>query len=160
MIRRRRGPAPERRFTKRQEQIARLLRKGYTQGAVAARLGIHPRTVEHHTAEMRRKMHAVTTKGALYPGRESREGPPPPPQRRPIPAQLRFRVLQRDNFACRYCGRRAPEVELHVDHVVPRSQGGGDEEENLVASCLDCNVGKGGDLLEPVDSVIEADFHN
>ena len=39
--------------------------------------------------------------------------------RAPISAKLRFSVLMRDGFRCRYCGRTAsePEVVLHVDHV-------------------------------------------
>ena len=56
--------------------------------------------------------------------------------------RLRFHVLQRDGFTCRYCGRHAPDVQLHVDHVVPRSQGGRDDPTNLVAACKDCNLGK------------------
>jgi len=31
----------------------------------------------------------------------------------------RFKILVRDHFTCRYCGRSAPSVELHVDHVHP-----------------------------------------
>jgi 5-methylcytosine-specific restriction endonuclease McrA len=51
-------------------------------------------------------------------------------------------VLEAHGFACRYCGRKAPEVELHVDHVDPVSRGGSDDESNLVAACVDCNLGK------------------
>lgn len=54
----------------------------------------------------------------------------------------RFRILARDNFTCRYCGRCAPNVELEVDHIHPRSLGGGDEPDNLVTACHDCNNGK------------------
>lgn len=36
-----------------------------------------------------------------------------------------------------------PLCVLHVDHVVPRSRGGSDSAGNLVAACLDCNIGKG-----------------
>jgi hypothetical protein len=56
--------------------------------------------------------------------------------------RLRFRVLNRDGFTCRYCGRAAPTVELVVDHVVPRAAGGTDTEDNLVTACVDCNAGK------------------
>src|SRR5438045_6265774 len=38
---------------------------------------------------------------------------------RTIPASLRFEVFRRDDFTCQYCGRRAPEVILHADHVRP-----------------------------------------
>jgi 5-methylcytosine-specific restriction endonuclease McrA len=34
----------------------------------------------------------------------------------------RFRILNRDGFACRYCGRKAPDVMLQVDHIVARSR--------------------------------------
>jgi hypothetical protein len=61
----------------------------------------------------------------------------------------RFRVLVRDNFTCRYCGRSAPDVVLEVDHRVPRCRGGLDNEWNLVAACLECNRSKSGMLLPP-----------
>lgn len=63
--------------------------------------------------------------------------------RRGVPASLRFEVLQRDGFACAYCGRKAPDVVLHVDHVKPVCDGGDGSLENLVAACADCNLGKG-----------------
>jgi HNH endonuclease len=61
-----------------------------------------------------------------------------------IPAQLRFNILQRDGFRCRYCGRtgREPGVVLHVDHVVPVASGGLTTEDNLMTACAACNLGK------------------
>lgn len=59
-----------------------------------------------------------------------------------VSKRLRFEILRRDNHACRYCGRKPPEVELTVDHVQPTALGGRDVAENLVASCRDCNSGK------------------
>lgn len=56
--------------------------------------------------------------------------------------RLRYEVLRRDGFKCRYCGRGAPEVKLTVDHVTPVALGGTDEATNLVAACLECNAGK------------------
>ncbi|MFD1721415.1 HNH endonuclease [Amnibacterium endophyticum] len=44
-------------------------------------------------------------------------------------------VLRRDEFRCAYCGRGAGTI----DHVLPRSRGGADTWENLVACCLTCN---------------------
>lgn len=44
-------------------------------------------------------------------------------------------VLRRDGHRCAYCGRPAATV----DHVQPRSRGGRDSWENLVAACVKCN---------------------
>ncbi|GAA3699842.1 HNH endonuclease [Zhihengliuella alba] len=52
-------------------------------------------------------------------------------------------VLRRDGFRCAYCGRSASTV----DHVHPRSLGGADSWENLVACCLSCNGRKGNRTL-------------
>lgn len=61
---------------------------------------------------------------------------------------LRFRVLARDNYTCRYCGAKAPGVALHVDHVVPRARGGRDALSNLVTACQTCNLGKAAMVAE------------
>jgi len=60
-----------------------------------------------------------------------------------ISNRKRFKVLSRDSFACRYCGRKPPDVELHIDHINPTSKGGSSDIENLATSCSDCNTGKG-----------------
>ena len=62
--------------------------------------------------------------------------------RRSVPRRLRFEVLRRDNFTCRYCGASAPDVVLEVDHVIPVVLGGGSTPNNLVTACEDCNRGK------------------
>lgn len=63
-------------------------------------------------------------------------------RRRTISLQTRFRVLQRCKNRCSYCGRPASKVELHLDHVISLANGGTDEEWNLTAACIDCNLGK------------------
>lgn len=60
-----------------------------------------------------------------------------------ISKRIRFEVFKRDGFACQYCGAKAPDVLLHVDHVEPASKGGEDEILNYVTACVDCNLGKG-----------------
>lgn len=55
---------------------------------------------------------------------------------------LRISILSRDQFTCQYCGKRAPMVELHVDHIRSLSDGGSDHPANLVTSCIPCNLGK------------------
>ena len=56
----------------------------------------------------------------------------------------RFNVYARDDDTCQYCGRRFRRAELNLDHVVPRSQGGATSWENVVCSCVACNLKKGG----------------
>lgn len=66
----------------------------------------------------------------------------------------RFEVFHRDGFTCRYCGRKPPHVVLEADHVIAVANGGGDELENLVTACFDCNRGKSATpLSEQPDSV-------
>ncbi len=64
---------------------------------------------------------------------------------RSINLKLRFRVLQRDNFKCCFCGAspaKDPSIELHVDHIVPWSKGGETILENMQTLCSKCNLGK------------------
>lgn len=68
-----------------------------------------------------------------------------PANRRDPSIGLRFKVLQRERFRCKLCGRSpATELgcELHVDHIVPFSKGGKTTFENLRALCAECNIGR------------------
>lgn len=56
----------------------------------------------------------------------------------------RRNIFARDNNLCQYCGRKFATSELSLDHVIPRSQGGGTTWENIVCACVECNVRKGG----------------
>lgn len=56
----------------------------------------------------------------------------------------RLNIYARDHDTCQYCARRLPRAELNLDHVVPRSQGGKTSWENVVCSCVPCNLSKGG----------------
>jgi 5-methylcytosine-specific restriction endonuclease McrA len=56
----------------------------------------------------------------------------------------RFNIYARDANTCQYCGRRCARAELNLDHVVPRSRGGVTTWENVVCSCVACNLRKGG----------------
>ena len=64
--------------------------------------------------------------------------------------KLRFAILNRDKFSCTYCGRSAKldGAKLHIDHIVPVSQGGEWSMDNLTTSCQECNVGKSDVLLD------------
>lgn len=53
----------------------------------------------------------------------------------------RKNILRRDGHTCQYCGH--VEVQLTIDHILPRARGGVESWENLVAACVKCNNKKG-----------------
>lgn len=48
-------------------------------------------------------------------------------------------VLHRDNYTCQCCGKKNTRLEVH--HIIFRSQGGTDDENNLITLCEDCHAG-------------------
>jgi len=76
-------------------------------------------------------------------------------ERASISKRLRFEVFKRDSFKCQYCGRSAPEVVLHVDHIVPVSEGGSNDMLNLITSCELCNLGKSNIELSDNSAVVK-----
>jgi hypothetical protein len=72
--------------------------------------------------------------------------PPAVFARAPRP-KARMRILKRDDYRCRLCGRRAADytdIELHVHHIRPWSRGGLTDDDNLITLCSTCHDG-----LEP-----------
>ncbi len=61
----------------------------------------------------------------------------------------RRNILKRDGHKCAYCGRG--DLPLTIDHVIPKSKGGDESWENLVAACLPCNNRKGDRIPDEVD---------
>lgn len=68
---------------------------------------------------------------------------PRPPRRTGVRAKIRFDILVRDNYTCQACGATAAEETLHIDHIIPVSQGGTDDYQNLRVLCARCNMGRG-----------------
>jgi hypothetical protein len=62
--------------------------------------------------------------------------------RKAIKKSVRFEVFKRDSFTCQYCGQKAPDVVLEVDHITPVSGGGDNDILNLLTACRGCNAGK------------------
>lgn len=52
----------------------------------------------------------------------------------------RRNIMHRDHYTCQYCGKKA---DMTIDHVIPKSRGGKDKWDNVVAACLRCNISKG-----------------
>ncbi len=64
------------------------------------------------------------------------------PKRKPIDSRLRHECFKRDNYRCLECGATNYESQLHADHIIPVSQGGTDELDNLQTLCDRCNISK------------------
>jgi hypothetical protein len=61
----------------------------------------------------------------------------------PTPKQ-RMKIIKRDNYRCRICGRRPADyvdVEIHVHHIRPWARGGLTEDANLITLCHTCHKG-------------------
>ena len=59
-----------------------------------------------------------------------------------ISGTLRYEILKRAKFRCELCGISAEQKALEVDHILPRNNGGSDEQSNLQALCYSCNAMK------------------
>jgi hypothetical protein len=71
-------------------------------------------------------------------------------KRKHISPSLRFQVLERDGFTCRYCKRKSEgdPLPLEIDHLIPVSKGGSNDIQNLVTACRDCNRGKSAKIIK------------
>ena len=69
-------------------------------------------------------------------------------KRRGLAKKTRFEVFKRDRFTCLYCGTRAPDAILVVDHLRPVADGGDNSIQNLVTACQPCNAGKADRRLD------------
>ena len=57
---------------------------------------------------------------------------------------LKINLILRDGQKCAYCYKE--DVELEIEHLIPRSKGGSNKMKNLVLSCRECNVLKGNKM--------------
>ncbi|MBF4468827.1 MAG: HNH endonuclease [Methanobrevibacter arboriphilus] len=58
---------------------------------------------------------------------------------KPVPNSVRKAVFERDNYTCQCCNTKK---DLTIDHIVPRSKGGSNDETNLQTLCKSCNLAK------------------
>ena len=64
-------------------------------------------------------------------------------------AEIKFtrkNIYEHYGYKCCYCGKKFPTSELNLDHVIPRSRGGKTTWDNIVTSCVRCNIKKGDKL--------------
>lgn len=74
----------------------------------------------------------------------------PLPEYEPVHRPVLMQLLQRDGPLCRYCQQPTSLAfpVPHIDHVIPKARGGGNELANLAISCPPCNLSKGAKLVE------------
>ena len=77
---------------------------------------------------------------------------------------LRARVRERAGDRCEYCQLRqedSPLAALHIEHIISRIHGGGDDLDNLALACIDCNLHKGPNLtgIDPETRRVTELFH-
>lgn len=68
---------------------------------------------------------------------------------------VRDEVMDRDNYRCVYCNRKArrkmpllKQIKLEFGHIIPHSKGGDKCVKNIQMECFDCNRGKGANRKE------------
>ena len=81
-----------------------------------------------------------------------------------IAAATRALVRERAGDRCEYCGlpqSAEPFFAFHIEHIIARQHGGGDEPENLALACYHCNARKGPNLtaLDPPTVAVVPLFH-
>lgn len=58
-----------------------------------------------------------------------------------VPLETRYEILKRDNYSCALCVEfdDGEFSKMQIHHIVPVSEGGNDEESNLITLCFDCH---------------------
>lgn len=49
------------------------------------------------------------------------------------------RILKRDNYRCKRCRNKFDAIRLSVHHIIPRDEGGSNEDSNLITLCVKCH---------------------
>ena len=82
----------------------------------------------------------ITPDGAAYPK-----------SKKPIPFKVKKSLFERHGGKCSLCGEKVYLFQsispywcccAEVDHIIPRSRGGRNDEDNLTLVCSLCNRGK------------------
>jgi len=63
--------------------------------------------------------------------------------RKSMSKKLRQKLKDKMNCRCGYCGELLSD-KFHIDHKIPHRAGGTCDEDNLIASCISCNLQKTG----------------
>jgi 5-methylcytosine-specific restriction endonuclease McrA len=84
--------------------------------------------------ERRFEQSVIANNRAAHASQEKRVVCGPPTRR------TRARIMKRDKRTCRYCAAFDART---IDHKVPQTKGGTNDDSNLVVACKRCNSRKG-----------------
>ena len=79
--------------------------------------------------------------------------------REPISGSVRYSVLSKAKYRCELCGVSASVRALEVDHIIPRSLGGANDESNYQALCYVCNSNKSNRDSEDLRRIVDSYEH-
>ena len=71
-------------------------------------------------------------------------------ERKHIKPENKAKILLKSSGKCAHCGKPLTVKSATVDHAIPISKGGTNDDDNLVALCLDCNNDKFDAIVDPV----------
>lgn len=63
--------------------------------------------------------------------------------RESVTPALRAKIIARDGLTCAYYGTELTEVDVEIDHIVPKAKGGTNDPQNLVVASRRANSEKG-----------------
>ena len=90
--------------------------------------------IDHYSAdEAKEKLDALIARGVVYVS----------PNQHCVALVPFLTKAEKEPIRCVYCRKRATRSRATKDHVVPVSQGGSDDDGNMVDCCRDCNIAKG-----------------
>lgn len=82
--------------------------------------------------------------------------------RRAFSRSFRKAIREKYNDTCQRCGRRSGDAlnetqttAIEIDHIVPVSWGGGNDEENVWTLCKFCNIGKSDYYADGPNPIVE-----
>lgn len=79
-----------------------------------------------------------------------------------VDAGTRALVWRRAQGRCEYCRVHQDDFDFftfHVEHIIPKQHGGGDDAVNLCLACPECNAAKGTNLTGLLAGKIVPLFH-
>jgi 5-methylcytosine-specific restriction endonuclease McrA len=58
--------------------------------------------------------------------------------------EKRLSIYLRDGLSCCYCGASVEGgAKLTLDHLIPHSKGGSNDQSNIITACFTCNSSRG-----------------